>query len=97
MFTELESLWNGRANNKDLHPDLVVDEAPAVICTTGRVQLILSYNGDSTDPILRQRTGFTCSRKIGFDSHSTIGKDDGNTNLLRFVHMQRPKQRHRHD
>ena len=74
MFTELESLWNGRAHNEDLHPDLVFDQAPAVIWTSGRVQLVLSYDGDSTDPIFRQRTGFRCNRKMGSTHTAPLAK-----------------------
>ena len=83
--------------DEDLHPDFVFDEAPADIWTTGRrVQFVLSYDCDGTDPVFRQRNGFRCDGMVGFDSHSTIGEDDGDTNLLRLVHMQRPKQRHGH-
>ena len=87
----------GGERNKDLHPNLVFNKVVAVIWIARRVQLILSYNGDSTDPILCQRTAFKCNRKTGFGSQGTIGKNDGNTNLLRSVHMQRPKQRHWQD
>ena len=47
---------------KDLHPDFLLGKAPAVIRTSRLIQLILSYNGDSTDPILRKRM---TSDKIG--------------------------------
>ncbi len=31
------------------------------------------------------------------DLHSAVGKDNRNADLLCSVHMQRPKQRHRHE
>ena len=74
MIIGLDLLWNGRGKNKDLHPNLVCDKAPAVICTTRRVQLILSYNGDSTDPVLRQRTRFRCDRKMGSTHTAPLAK-----------------------
>ena len=36
-------------------------------------------------------------RKTNSDSHGAVGKNDGNANLLRGGHMQRPKQRHGHE
>ena len=75
MFTESEPLWNARTKNKDLHPDLVCDQAPDVIGTTTRlVQLILSYDGDSTDPVLGQRTGFRCDGKMGSTHTAPLAK-----------------------
>ena len=36
-------------------------------------------------------------KRNGLLLHSTIGKDDGNANLPRSGHLQRPQQRHRHE
>lgn len=82
-----------------LHPDFDLDDIPGwVRHVGGGVQYILPYDSDGCNSAIELAGGLK-KTLLGQDQnlHGTVGKDDGNANLLRATHMQRPKQRHRHE
>ena len=93
----------GGGGGVSLHPDFDLDDVPGWIRGVGGgVQYILPYDSDGRDSAIELAGGLKRyfwdeGRTNAPNVHGTVGKDDGNANLLRSTHMQRPKQRHRHE